>query len=344
MASGVEHEVARIEGAARLDLVADIGGTHSRFALSDPDAPDVALLAPRTLRNAGFDRFEDAIAHYLDGVPQRPARAALAVACPVEGDEVRLTNRHWTFRRSALSQRFGFTALEVLNDFGAIAWAVPALGTRHLVHIAGPRREPLQGPVSLVGPGTGLGVALLAGSPVTDGVVVETEGGHASFAPLDETGRALEAHLRALHGRVSIERVLSGDGLARLEAVLRRRAQDGGDVAVRDPAQVGADALSGRDPLARAAVLRWFALLGSVAGDIALLHGARTLLMAGGIVPRYLDLLRASAFHARFLEKGRLSGWLQEVDVRVVTHPHPGLLGAARRLRLGRGGDHDLRS
>src|SRR5690606_30820400 len=199
-------------------------------------------------------------------------------------------------------------------------------------------------PVSLVGPGTGLGVALLAGSPVTDGVVVETEGGHASFAPLDETGRALEAHLRALHGRVSIERVLSGDGLARLEAVLRRRAQDGGDVAVRDPAQVGADALSGRDPLARAAVLRWFALLGSVAGDIALLHGARTLLMAGGIVPRYRDLLRASAFHARFLEKGRLSGWLQEVDVRVVTHPHPGLAGAARRRRLGRGGDHDLRS
>lgn len=318
--------------ATPLALVADIGGTNARFALVDPDADAPALLHPATLGAARFASLQDAARHYLASVDARPARAMFAVACPVSGDEIRLTNRAWSCTREALRVALGLDELQLVNDFGAVAWAVTALGPDDRVHLHGPAFDAPVGPVTVLGPGTGLGVAMLVGSPGEGWRVVETEGGHASFAPLDEEEERIARWFVARHGRVSNERLLSGTGLSQVDAILRG---NGGATqpALRDPADIVAAALAGTDEAARRALERFCAVLGSVAGDCALVHGARTVVVAGGMVPRFLPFLRTGAFRQRFLDKGRFGSWLESVAIQVITHPHPGLLGAAVALR-----------
>ncbi|MGY0651937.1 glucokinase [Luteimonas sp. A537] len=315
-----------------LALVADIGGTNARFALCDPAAAVPRLLQPQRLRNAGFASLQHAAEHYLAQVGLRPRRAAIALACPVDGDEMRLTNRAWSFNRHELRESLGLRELRLVNDFGAIARAVPVLAAGQRAFLHGPVDPPLRGPVSVLGPGTGFGVSLLVERAGGGWQVVETEGGHVGFAPLDEEERALADRATARHGRASWERLLSGAGLSAIDAVLRERA-GGPPGPPREPAQVVAAALDGHDAAARRALARFCAILGSVAGDVALLHGARTVVIAGGIVPRFLPFLRSSAFRERFLAKGRFAAWLEPVSVQVVTHPDPGLLGAAVALR-----------
>ena len=317
-----------------LDLIADIGGTNARFALTDPTAPTPRLLHAQSLENAGFASLQHAVEHYLATVGTQPRRAAVALACPVNTDEIRLTNRAWSFSRGELRESLGLDELLLLNDFGAVAWAVPALQAEDRIALYGPRDTPLQGPVSVLGPGTGFGVGLLVGPDASGWNAVETEGGHVSFAPLDEEEHAIARWLSAQYGRTSYERVLSGSGLAQVDAVLRGET-GGGDAApaVRDPAEIVAMALQGRDVAARRALARFCAVLGSVAGDIALVHGARTVMIAGGIVPRFVPFLRSSEFRERFLAKGRFAAYLESVSIQLVTHPHPGLLGAAVALR-----------
>lgn len=312
-------------------LVADIGGTNARFALCDP-ADGLRLQQVRSLRNADFASLEQAVGHYLALVAARPRRAVFALACPVDGDDIRLTNRPWSFNRHALCTSLGLDRLRLLNDFGAIARAVPVLAPDQRVVLHGADEAPRQGPVSVLGPGTGLGVGLLVGSAAGGWQVVETEGGHAGFAPLDDEERLLADRAVARHGRASWERLLSGSGLTEIDAVLR--GCDGqAAVVLREPAEVVSAALDGSDPVAHRALARFCAILGSVAGDIALVHGARAVVVAGGIVPRFVPFLRASAFRERFLDKGRFAGWLEQVAIQVVTHPDPGLLGAAVALR-----------
>jgi glucokinase len=321
---------------ARLELIADIGGTNARFALTDPAAPSAQVLQPQSLPSAEFASLQHAAEHYLDAVGVQPARAAIAVACPVDGDEIRLTNRAWAFSRGELRQALQLDELLVLNDFGAVAHAVPALGAHDLITLHGPERAPLRGPVSVLGPGTGLGVAMLVGSQERGWQVVETEGGHVSFAPIGDEEQMIARWMHAHFGRASNERLLCGTGLAHIDAVLR-----GGDGAVtlermpalRDPAAIVAAALEGHDVAARRALARFCAVLGSVAGDAALIHGARTVMIAGGIVPRFVPFLRSSAFRERFLAKGRFAAYLESVAIHVIAHPSPGLLGAAVALR-----------
>lgn len=329
----------------RLALVGDIGGTNARFALTDLAAPKIELHASKSLPNADFASIQHAIEHYLAGVPDKPARAALAVACPVGNDEIRLTNRAWSFSRSELQRTLGLSELRMLNDFGAVAWAIPALDTEYLLTLHGTLETPLRGPVSVLGPGTGLGVALLVGSDAHGWHVVETEGGHVGFSPLGDEERAIAAWLTAQHGRTSTERLLCGKGLSEIDAVLRgartpllgRLPQPGETTLqlpeLRDPAAVVTAALDGHDLAARRALARFCAVLGSVAGDCALIHGARSVVIAGGIIPRFLPFLRSSAFRERFLAKGRMAALLESVPIHVITHPHPGLLGAACALR-----------
>lgn len=317
-----------------LALIADIGGTNARFALCDPTAALPALLESQSLRNARFASLQHAAEHYLAAVGARPRRAAIALACPVGGDEIRLTNRAWSFNRHELRASLGLDELRLINDFGAIAQAVPALAADERVALYGRDHDITRGPVSVIGPGTGFGVGLLVGSAARGWDVVETEGGHVGFAPLGDEERALADWAVARHGRVSWERLLSGSGLSAIDAVLR--ARDGvQDAGLRDPADVVAAALDGHDVVARRALARFCAILGSVAGDVALVHGARTVVVAGGIVPRFLPFLRASGFRERFLAKGRFAAYLEPVSVQVVTHPNPGLLGAAVALRDG---------
>lgn len=327
-----------------LALVGDIGGTNARFALVDLAAPTIELRDSKSLPNAQFASLQHAIEHYLASVQATPTHAALAVACPVGNDEIRLTNRAWSFSRSELQRTLGLTELRMINDFGAVAWAVPALAEEHLVTLHGDPHAPLQGPISVLGPGTGLGVALLVGRQDNGWQVVETEGGHVSFAPIGDEERAIAAWLTAQHGRTSTERLLCGRGLSEIDLVLR-----GGAVlptmsllpgesslqrpTLREPAEIVAAALDGHDQAARRALARFCAVLGSVSGDCALIHGARRVVIAGGIVPRFLPFLRSSAFRERFLAKGRMATLLESVTIQVITHPHPGLLGAACALR-----------
>lgn len=323
-----------------LALIADIGGTNARFALTDLSAMHPEILQPRSLPAAEFASLQHAVEHYLHGVDARPRQAAFAVASPVGGDEIRLTNRAWSFSRVELRHVLGLERLQVINDFGAVAWSVPELGAEDRVTLHGDADAPLRGPVTVLGPGTGLGVAMLVGDQARGWQVVETEGGHVSFAPLGEEEHCIERWVSARFGRTSNERLLCGAGLSHIHAALGGEEVGrpiGKPHPLRDPAEIVSAALEGHDLLARRALARFCAVLGSVAGDAALIHGARTVMIAGGIVPRFLPFLRSSAFRERFLAKGRFAAYLESVAIHVITHAHPGLLGAAVALREQQG-------
>ncbi len=325
----------------KLALIGDIGGSNARFALTDPAAPQPELLQQQNLPASEFASLQQAAGFYLRSAGVNPQRASLAVACPVSGDAVRLTNRSWAFSREELRRALGFDELLVLNDFGAAARTIPALGDNDRVVLYGALPTPPRGPVSVLGPGTGLGVALLVGNQQSGWRVVETEGGHVSFAPQDSEDSLVAAWLAARHGRVSNERLLSGIGLSQIDAALAGRNPDRAstpDASLRDPAAIVAAAVAGNDVSARRTLARFCAVLGSVSGDAALIHGAQSVAIAGGIVPRFIPFLRSSAFRERFLNKGRFAVYLESVAIQVVTHPAPGLLGAALALRTERPG------
>lgn len=316
-----------------LELVADVGGTNARFALTETRAEQVEILHAQTLATADYASLAQAIHHYLSQFPQRPTRAALAVASPISGDDVRFTNRAWSFNRLELQDALALQQLLVLNDFGAVAHAVPHLPESDRLSLYG-QAGPLRGPITVMGPGTGLGVAMLVGGETLPWQVVETEGGHISFAPLSEEESAIARWLTARFGRVSNERVLCGAGLSHIDAVLSGAEAAGkSEPLLRDPAQIVTAALEGNDIIARRTLARFCAVLGSVAGDLALAHGARTVMIAGGIVPRFVSFLRTSAFRERFLAKGRFAAYLEDVAIQLVSHANPGLLGAAVALR-----------
>lgn len=328
-----------------LAMVADIGGTNARFALTDPASARPELHELQSLRNAEFASLQHAAEHYLASVGAHPECAAIAVACPVGADEIRLTNRAWSFSRRELQRRLQLQRLDMINDFGAVAWAVPALSRDDALTLHGATDAPLRGPVSVLGPGTGLGVAMLVGDDAHGWQVVETEGGHVSFAALGDEEHAIARWMGAKFGRVSNERLLCGAGLSHIDAALAAGDDLGSALDARaqfrDPAAIVEAALDGHDLIARRTLARFCAVLGSVAGDAALIHGARTVLIAGGIVPRFIPFLRSSAFRERFLAKGRFAAWLESVTIRVITHPNPGLLGAAMALRAATRDDAD---
>ncbi|HET7162574.1 MAG TPA: glucokinase [Rhodanobacteraceae bacterium] len=324
-----------------LALIGDIGGTNARFALTDLTADSPRIIEEQTLTDAGFHSLRDAAHHYLESTHAEPARAALAVASPIEGEDITLTNRDWSFNRGALQQALRLDDLQLINDFAAIAWAAPHLAATDRIAIHGALATPPKGPVTLIGAGTGLGVALLTGSPAQGWHVVPTEGGHASFAPTDDEERKIFAWLHLRHGRVSTERLLSGHGLANLDACLR------GVEPVAAPApQTGSrrskdvvDAALAGEPDATRSLQRFCRIYGAVAGDAALLHGASTVMIAGGVVLHFLDFFRASDFMHAFTAKGRHADYMRRMAVQVITHPNPGLLGAAvavRESQIGR--------
>ncbi|MCC5866281.1 MAG: glucokinase [Wenzhouxiangella sp.] len=316
-------------------LIGDIGGTKARFALAEPGPGRPLIRDIVRLPTADFDSLQEAAGHYLAGLDTRPRKAAIAVASPVRGDDIRLTNLPWSFKRGELAEALGLEQVHLLNDFGATARAVAVLEKSEYESLSGPVRTPLAAPISVIGAGTGFGMALLLDCPAHRWRVVETEGGHISYAPLGGEEQHIHQWLSARHGRVSVERVLSGSGLAKLHAALTGDSpgmRDLPDDKLRDPADIVAAAMADQDRLARQALDRFCAILGSVAGDAALIHGASTLAIAGGIVPRFIPFLKSSAFRERFLDKGRYAAYLDQVQVVVVTYPEPGLLGAALSL------------
>lgn len=324
---------------AELALIGDIGGTNARFALTDLAAPVPQILQQHTYSDAEVGNLADAGRRYLDASGVKPVRAVLAVASPIEDGQIRLTNRDWSTSRGALQQALGLADLHFINDFAAIAFAAPHLAATDRQPLQGDAPAPLAGPVTVIGAGTGLGVAQLTGSPAQGWHVVPTEGGHATFAPTDDEERTIDAWLRIRHGRVSNERLLSGHGLSNIDAALRGIAPTVAPAPQADSRRskdIVDAALSGKDPDARRALDRFCNIYGAVAGDAALLHGANTVLIAGGVVLHFLDYFRASGFMTAFTAKGRLVGLMQRIAVQVVTHPNPGLLGAAVAARSQR--------
>ncbi len=312
------------------ELVAvDIGGTHARFALATLDGQRVASLGPattlRTADHASFETAWEAFAARL-GRPT-PVAAALAIAGSPEGESVKVTNNPWVIRPATFPARLGLTRHVLVNDFSAVAHAVAHLSEQHFRHLCGPDRPlPENGVVTIVGPGTGLGVSQLLRRPGRYDVVA-TEGGHIDFAPLDDLEDRILVELRRRYRRVSAERVASGLGLGNLYEALA--AIEGRELAFRDEKALWTAALAGEDSLAVAALDRFCLSLGAVAGDIALAQGADAVVIAGGLGLRLADHLPESGFAGRFVAKGRFERRMAAMPVKLLTHAQPGLFGAA---------------
>jgi glucokinase len=230
-------------------------------------------------------------------------------------------------RPALMGERLGVERYTVVNDFGAVGYAVATLPDEHFRHLCGPDQPlPKQGVISIVGPGTGLGVAALLWKS-DHYEVIETEGGHVDFAPLDSLEDNVLVQLRRHFRRVSVERVCAGQGLLNLYEALG--AIEGRDLLYHDNKELWAAALAGDDSLATAALDRLCLILGAVAGDLALAQGATGVVIAGGVGLRLADYLPRSGFRDRFIAKGRFERRMDEMPVRLITHPQPGLFGAA---------------
>ena len=308
----------------------DIGGTHARFAIAEvQDGRVIDLGEAVTLKTAEHASFQTAWQEFgrLNGVAL-PRAAAIAIAGPVDADVIKLTNNPWIIRRSMVCEKLDVDSFVIVNDFGAVGHAVAQAGPEHFQHLTGPEQdfEP-DGTLSIIGPGTGLGVAHVwrKGSSYH---VQATEGGHIDFAPLDAIEDAVLARLRKRYRRVSIERVVSGPGLIDLYETLA--AIEGRAVQQYDDKTLWQMGMSGEDSLAAAAVDRFCLSLGSVAGDITLAQGGFAgVVIAGGLGLRIKDSLVRSGFAERFRAKGRFEGLMSAIPVKLITHSQPGLFGAA---------------
>ena len=313
-----------------MELVAvDIGGTHARFAIANVGHGRVTSLGDATtLRTDSHASLQTAWEAFGEKLGRALPRAtAIAVACPVGGDLLKLTNNPWIIRPALINDRLGVDRVTLVNDFGAVGHAVVSVEPKYLPHLCGPDLPlPKLGVISIIGPGTGLGVAQVLRRE-DQHHVMECEGGHIDYAPLDGIEDAILARLRKRYRRVSVERVVSGPGLANIYEGLA--AIEGRSVQTGDEKALWATALAGDDSLAVAALDRFCMIFGSVAGDIALAHGARAVVIAGGLGLRLVDLLPRSGFASRFTAKGRFEQMMASIPVKVITHPHPGLFGAA---------------
>lgn len=308
-------------------LVGDIGATNARFALVNGDG---TLSRSADLVCRDHATVADAIENYLETVESAaPAAAVLAVATSPHGDSVSFTNNPWSFSVAELSLRLGIRQLHVINDFHANALALPHLASED-VHKVGGGKIVARAPMGVLGPGSGLGVsaAVFAGAGYH---ALSGEGGHVTMAPMDERESAVLALLRDRLGHVSAERVLSGPGLINLyRALCELDGKEAVDLSAAQITQAGAVGACG---YAGAAVEMFCAMLGTVAGNLALTLGARGgIYIAGGIVPRLLDTFARSQFRARFEDKGRFRGYVAEIPTFVITRRHAALLGAARLL------------
>ena len=303
-------------------LLGDIGATNARLALLSN-----GVLGPIDSFNvAEFARFTDA----LDAFLQRHCRhvsvpaALLAVAGPVAEDRCVLTNCPWTIDAPELRAGFGFAKVHMLNDFEATARSLPQLTAADLYPLGGGAAVPGE-PMAVLGPGTGLGVACFVPA-APNSVVIASEGGHATMAATSPREDAVIDHLRREFGHVSAERVVSGLGLENLyRAVV---ALDGVDAPQRSAAGITKAALDGNCPVARTALELFCAMLGTIAGNAALMFGARGgVFIAGGIAPRLTDFMARSEFRARFERKGRLRTYLASIPTSVIVHPAATFLG-----------------
>lgn len=312
----------------RVLLVGDIGGTNARFALARLVDGRPVLEHHDSFPAADYPTFLEAVRAFIDGCPVVPSGGVIGVAGPVTAGEVDLTNSPWRVSEAELAN-LGLDPIRLINDFEAQAWGAPAVPEHLLASLGGPSEGDPAAAIAVLGPGTGFGIAALARDGRGNEMALPGEGGHAAFAPDDAVEDEVLRILRPRYGRVSIERLICGPGLLNLHRALAEIA--GRQSHIDDPAEITAAALADPDSPCGATLTRFCAILGSVAGDIALIMGARGgVYIAGGIAPRILPFLEASPFRERFEKKGRYRPYMEAIPTRVILHEHPALLGSAR--------------
>lgn len=312
-------------------LVGDIGATNARFALADADGKLSHFASFLCSNHCNLDA---AIAAYLTDVrAPAPRRAVLAVATTPDGDQVRFTNNPWSFSIVHLAQRTGIGDLHVINDFHANALALPYLQNEDVLQIGG-GNPVTYAPMAVLGPGSGLGVSACVWSGERY-IALPGEGGHVTMAAGDSREAAVLDILRERFGHVSAERLLSGPGITNIYASLC--VIDGLGEAQLTPAAICESALANSDARAAEAIAMFCAMLGTVAGDVALTIGCRGgIYIAGGIVPRLGSHFAASPFRQRFESKGRFSDYLAAIPTYVITRHDAALIGAAALMRAPR--------
>ena len=349
--------MAFVQGA-RLALVADVGGTNARFALAllRPHGTGARcdLHAAANLTAADYPSLAAAGRAYLDeivpamaldpvlrgrvGSPPRPKMAAFAIAGPILGEEVRFTNSPWSFHTMELADALRVHKLLVLNDFEALANGLPFLRPDHCVAIGGGEAT-ADGAISVVGPGTGLGVGSIAPIDTPAGRhwhALPAEGGHVELAARTAREFAVVQAMAAAGGRVSAERALSGPGIEAVHAALLK--VDGKPASGARAAEITTRALEGGDPVAEEALRLFVTWLGRLAGDVALTVGARGgVFIGGGICPRILPLLERFGFRAAFEDKGRLSPFVRAIPTQVILSNEAALTGAGAALAQAEG-------
>lgn len=313
--------------SASLALVADIGGTHARFALADIHSGEIQQY--KRFKVSEFELLEAAAKIYLASVAHRPARACFAIAGPVGGDEIHLTNANWSFTRAGVREATGVSFLAFVNDYEALAHALPLLTDREFRQIGG-KGSVERATKAVVGPGTGLGAAALAWSQ-SGWAAISGEGGHVTFAVESVEEFEIITRLRRDSGHVSAERLISGQGLSHVYSVLC-------EMSGQSPANLSAAAIvertqNGTDPVARKTTELFAEWLGRFAGDAALMFGAQGgVYIAGGIPPRILDILIAGRFRKGFESKGRMTDYAKRIPTYVIVIEDAGLKGAAAIL------------
>lgn len=309
-------------------IVADVGGTNGRFAVAHYGAGETRLSDLQNFNNTELTGFADLLALYLEQLGESaPRQGCFATAGPNNGREGFLTNLGWSLDASALEQQFGLEEILFVNDFKALACMAPLLQESSSIPLnqvdAG-----ATGPLTVMGPGTGLGVAIVLEHD-DEIVTISTEGAHIVFAPVTPVELALRDYLAAEHEHVYVELLLSGAGLARIHDFLLKESGSGGSDLT--PAEITSAALRGDDASCSRAVQVFLSILGSVAGDLALSHGALGgVYFGGGVLPRIIPLLEDSDLCERFCAKGVMEPYMRSIPIRLITEEHLALKGAAQ--------------
>ena len=310
-------------------VTVDIGGTHARFAVAEvAEGRVVSISEPVTQKVAEHPSLQLAWQAFGE-TPGRPLpkAAAIAVASPVGGEVIKLTNNPWIIRPALIPERLGADTWTMVNDFAAIGHAVAQLGDADFLHLCGPEMPlPDRGSITVCGPGTGLGVAQVFRHKGGYDIIA-TEGGHVDFAPLDPIEDAFVKRLRREYNRVSTERIVAGPAIVAIYETLAELEKR--PVPRHNDKKIWELAFEGEDSLAVAALDRFCLSLGAVAGDLALTHGPTGVVTAGGLGLRLKDHLLQSGFGERFVAKGRFRNLMASIPVKLITHPQPGLYGAA---------------
>ncbi|HUH11080.1 MAG TPA: glucokinase [Brevundimonas sp.] len=309
-------------------LVGDVGGTNARFALARMVEGQIVLDHHESFPAHEHPTFLGGVKAFLDGCEVKPSGGVLAVAGAVTEGTIDLTNSPWRVSEGEL-QTLGLNPVRLINDFEALAWGAPIVPEDQLASLGGPAEGLHDAAIAVLGPGTGFGVSALARDSHGREIALPSEGGHACFAPGDVVEDEILRILRRRYDRVSIERLICGPGLLNMHRALAEI--DGRETHIDDPAQITQEALEDMNSPCGATLARFCAILGAVAGDVALTMGARGgVYIAGGIAPRILPFLKASPFRERFERKGRFQPYMEAIPTKVILHKQAALLGAAR--------------